>query len=205
MKQHPEADYPIKPFLHTAENEGSAFYAGIYGLRLNYSVGVCLCPAYDVEAYHFPPDPQRLLARNPLDVQSADAARAETAILGAQLVLLEKEDQAGQLICGVYRQLGPDLASPWQLLPAQGQQAAPYFAEKITYFYCVTRAEYVAYATELDTIMDRRFHSANPEEAPRSYNKLSNLSHFRVIALIHELLSGYPAILSDYKRELLAL
>jgi hypothetical protein len=54
MKPLPQANYPINVFTHTAENEGSQLYDGIYGLRLNYSVEVYLCPRYDTAAYGFP-------------------------------------------------------------------------------------------------------------------------------------------------------
>jgi hypothetical protein len=99
MKPIPQANYPIKVFTHTAENEGSELYDGIYGLRLNYSVEVCLCPRYDKVAYGFPPDPVRLNALHPMgeEIVTVDATRAFTLTAGP-LVLLEQEAQTGQLL-----------------------------------------------------------------------------------------------------------
>lgn len=205
MKTIPQADYPIKLFLYTAENWGSELYEGLYGLRLNYSVNVCLCPAYDFLVYGFPPDPQRLLAHNPRSIQSAEAARAETAMSSGPLVLLERAEQAGQLVRGIYTQAGPNRDSPWQHVPDLVREGATYPEQDIVYFYCLTHAEYEQYTAELEAILNREFSSSSLADQPNSYNKLRNLRHFGVIARIHELLNTYPYLLSDYQRELLAL
>jgi hypothetical protein len=205
MKPIPQANYPVKLILYTAENWGSELYEGIYGLRLNYSVTVCLCPAYDFLTYGFPPDPQRLITHNPTSIQSSEAARAETAMASGPLVLLEREEQAGQLIRGIYTQLGPNMDSPWQLVPDLVREGATYPEQDIVYFYCLTRAEYAQYAAELEAIMSREFSSSDLQDQPQVYNKLHNLRHFGIIARIHELLTTHPYLLSEYEREMLAL
>jgi hypothetical protein len=205
MKPISQADYPIKVFLYTAENWGSELYEGLYGLRLNYSVNVCLCPAYDFLVYGFPPDPQRLLAHNPTSIQSPEAARAETAMSSGPLVLLEREEQAGQLVRGVYTQANPNRDGLWQLAPNLVREGATYPKQDIVYFYCLTHAEYEQYTAELEAILNREFSSSILADQPNSYNKLRNLRHFDVIARIHELLNTCPYLLSDYQRELLAL
>jgi len=195
----PQADYPIKVFTHTAENEGSPLYEGIYGLRLNYSAQVCLCPRYDTVAYGLPPDPALLNALHPIeeDITTVDAARAFTITAGP-LILLEQEDQAGQLLQRNYAVA--DFLYPKEAFPGVN------YARKYTVsFYCLTQAEYRQYAAELEAIMNREFSSTNVEDQPQSYNKLSNLRHFGVIARVDELLRTYPHLLSDYEREMLAL
>jgi hypothetical protein len=199
MKPIPQANYPIKVFTHTAENEGSDLYDGIYGLRLNYSIRVCLCPRYDTMAYGFPPDPALLNALHPMgeEIVTVDAARAFTLTAGP-LVLLEQEAQAGQLLQRAYTV--SDFLDPAEALPGLN-----YDEQYTVFFYCLTQAEYRQYATELEAIMNREFSSTNVEDQPQSYNKLSNLRHFGVIARVDELLRTYPHLLSDYEREMLAL
>lgn len=199
MKPIPQADYPIKVFTHTAENEGSEIYDGIYGLRLNYSIRVCLCPRYDTVAYGFPPDPALLNALHPIEeeIVTVDAARAFTITAGP-LVLLEQADQAGQLLQRAYAVA--DFLYPEEAFPGVN------YARKYTvFFYCLTPAEYAHYAAELEAILNREFSSTDVEDQPQAYNKLHNLRHFGVIARVDELLRTYPYLLSDYERQLLAL
>ena len=197
MKPRPDADYHIKLFLHSTENWGhtSQFYQGIYGLRLNHSVKLCLCPSYDTAIYGFPTNLDCLSYLEDVgNIQSTDEARALSVVNGGTLVLLENDDHAGQLIRATYPEgHDPDLPS----LPIPVMESH--------YIYCLTHAEYVQYAAELEAIMHREFNSTVWEEEPFYYNKLSNLRSFCVIAHIHKLLSTHPEMLSKYEREMLVL
>ncbi|WP_046245313.1 hypothetical protein [Hymenobacter terrenus] len=194
MKPSPQANYPINVYPYTVENGGSEHYAGIYGIQLNNWFSVSLSPAYDFATYDFPADSARFIALNPDAVQTTDGARVETVIAGAPLVLLEKEDQAGQLVEIVYER-GRDPELPPLDTPELGRH----------YIYCLTKAEYIQYAAELEAIMNREFDGSEPDEQPRQYNKLDNLRRYEVIARIHALLAAHPEILTKYQRELVAL
>ncbi|WP_156176167.1 hypothetical protein [Hymenobacter terrenus] len=201
MKPTPQANYPINVYSHIAENGGSEYYAGIYGIQLNHWLSVCLCPAYDSTAYGFPPDLRRFEALNPDDdVHSLDAARALTIMSEGPLVLLERNEQAGSLIQVIYEQ---DSNQRWYL--AHNHLGSTVGEQRSFYIYCLTSAEYAMYATELEAIMNREFDGSRLEEQPRYYNELENLRRYRVIAHIHELLTTHPEVLSPHEREMLAL
>jgi hypothetical protein len=197
MKPRADANYHIKVFLHSTENWGDTtpLYHGIYGLRLNHSSTVCLCPAYDTATYGLPTDLSRLgYLQDVGDIESADKARALAVVGGGQLILLENDDHAGQLLKATYPEgRDPDLPP----VPAPVLESH--------YVYCLTHAEYMQYAAELAAIQSREFDGSKPQEQPMSYNRLNNFNHYSIIARIQQLLTAYPSILTAHKRELLGL
>ena len=201
MKPFPQINYPIRLFSETIqhEEEDSALYKGIYNININHFIKLCLCPAYDAVAYGLPPEPVLLNQLGPpgQDVVSIDAARAVTIMYAGPLVLVEHEPLAGQLLYQEYTMA----LSPPEGVPLEESNSYQY----TVYFYCLTHAEYVQYAAEVEAMMNREVDSTNPEEHPRIYNRLDNLRHYGVISRIHHLLTTHPQILSDYERELLCL
>ena len=201
MKPVSQPNYTIRFFPEGSqhEKEDSAIYEGIYNIQINHLVNVCLCPTYNTLDLGLPPEPDLLNQLIPTDqgISTTDAARAFSITFG-QLVLLEYQPQAGQLLCREYT-----LA---ELNGSYERQVEIDYSRKHTvHFYCLTHAEYVQYAAEVEAMMNREFDGTNPEEHPRIYNRLDNLRHYGVIARIHHLLTTHPQILSDYERELLCL
>lgn len=197
MKPRPDANYHLQVFLHSTENGGDTaqFYQGIYGLRLNHAVTLCLCPAYDTGTYGFPTDLGRLSYLQDVgDIHSTDEARALSVVNGGELILLENDEHAGQLLRVTYPE-GRDPALPPLPTPVLESH----------YLYCLTHAEYVHYAAEVEAILGREFDGSKLEDQPMSYNRLDTLRHYSLVTRVQELLTAHPDILSAPARELLAL
>jgi hypothetical protein len=199
MKEYPQSNYPIKIFRCTAEYEGpdSKYFEGIYEISLNRTFQITLSPSYDFTSYDFPPSQEKVTGKIDFDnVINYNQARVWLVLFGHGLILLEKEDQAGQLI-----KVKSPPSKDNSYISAKGK-------DRYYYIYCISSEDYKLFASELEEIMDMGFYNTaekNSTDARMEFMVLENLKVYKCINLIHTIISRNRYILPSYKREMLCL